>query len=250
MPFGTDLTQKIIPTFTVGETVTKVTTVVDGEEIDVKSGVTALSFESAVAFKVYTNTNTTGVSVTATLTAADTNTEAALKNIQVDTSNPVEVTGTTVTVEMPKGYKFDKSVTVKVVASAGAKVSIPAQSGVSAINSANGTTADTLSGVVVSGKTFVIRVVSADTKTTVDYTVKLTAAAADEAQLKDFALKGKLNGENVSYSADWTGTKGVITLPYALTDTTILNNFLVYATVSTGASLSETITNGSTKYSD
>ena len=250
MPFGTDLTQKIIPTFTVGETVTKVTTVVDGEEIEVKSGVTALSFESAVAFKVYTNTNTTGVSVTATLTAADTNTEAALKNIQVDTSNPVEVTGTTVTVEMPKGYKFDKSVTVKVVASAGAKVSIPAQSGVSAINSANGTTADTLSGVVVSGKTFVIRVVSADTKTTVDYTVKLTAAAADEAQLKDFALKGKLNGENVSYSADWTGTKGVITLPYALTDTTILNNFLVYATVSTGASLSETITNGSTKYSD
>ena len=56
--------------------------------------------------------------------------------------SPVEVTGTTVTVEMPKGYKFDKSVTVKVVASAGAKVSIPAQSGVSAINSANGTTAD------------------------------------------------------------------------------------------------------------
>ena len=31
------MTQKIIPTFTVGETVTKVTTVVDGEEIEVKA---------------------------------------------------------------------------------------------------------------------------------------------------------------------------------------------------------------------
>ena len=245
MPFGTDWPQKIIPTFTVGETVTKVTTVVNTEEIEVKSGVTALSFkkDEAVDFKVFTKTNkTTGVTVKVTLTEESANTEAALKSIQVGKSNTVEVTGTTVTVEMPKGYKFDGKETVTFEASKNATVTIPAQG----INVADGV----LKNVSVVGKTFVIRVVSEDEKTTTDYTINLTAAAADEAQLKDFALKGKLNGENVSYSADWTGTKGVITLPYALTDTAVLDNFLVYATVSTGASLSETITNGSTKYSD
>ena len=245
MPFGTDWTQKNIPTFTVGETVTKVTTEVNGEEIEVKSGVTALSFtkDTAVDFKVFTKTNkTTGVTVKVTLTEESANTEAALKSIQVGKSNTVEVTGTTVTVEMPKGYKFDGKETVTFEASKNATVTVPAQ-GI-------GVTSGVLENVSVVGKTFVIRVVSEDEKTTTDYTINLTAAAADEAQLKDFTLKGKLNDENVSYSADWTGTKGVITLPYALTDTTVLGDFLVYATVSTGASLSEMIENGTKKYSD
>jgi hypothetical protein len=248
--FGTDL-KNVVPTFTLGSTITKVTTEINGEEVEVKSGVTALEFidKNPRNFKLYVGANDkTGVTVQVTLTAKA-NTEAELTSIKVDTSNSVDVTDTTVSVEMPAGY-FDGTLTGKSVtgvASKGATVSIPAQSGVT--DTASGTDGKfTLSGVDLTGKTFIVRVKAAEGDAYTDYTVNLTAAAKAQALLGDISVKTKnAAGEEVTYTTVWSGNTGTLTLPYSAKIDTNLADYTVYnPNHSTGATVSPAITSGTT----
>ncbi len=242
VPYGTDFTKAIVPTFTVGSNIIAVTTGETYGENVVTSGKTEITFTSGVEeFYLWTSKTECG-KVTVTLTAPSQNPEAALKTIQITnsdskSSSEVTVSGTTVNVEMPAGTDFSKPAAVKVTASEGATVTIPAQNTVSFSDGS-------ASGVNISGKTFVIRVASqdqtTDQKTTTDYTINLTAAASAEAKLNDFTVKYNDNGTEVSYTA----ANGTLTLPYAAQFD--LSNYKVYAQFSTGASSEPSITNGQT----
>ena len=247
VPYSTDFTKKIIPTFTVDNAIIAVTSSTAGYDKDVvTSGETEIEFADKTAENFYLwygkGTNDYQL-VTVTLSKPATNPEALLKTIQIvdgdKKSNVVEIAedATSATVEMPAGYKIAdaKNVTVNVTASDNATVSIPSQTGKTGL---------TMTGVDISGGKIVVRVVSQDTKATTDYTINVTAAASAEAKLNDFTVKGKLNNEDVSYTATWNGLNGTLTIPYSFSaDVSGLN---VYATASTGATLSTTIENGKT----
>ena len=255
--FGTDL-KNVVPTFTLGSTITKVTTVINGEEVEVKSGVTALEFTDKTArdFKLYVGANDkTGVTVQVTLTEKS-NTEAELKSIKVNdttntaASNEVTVTGTTINVEMPAGYDFSKgtAVTVTGTASENAKVSIPAQSSVSEQTATSGKF--TLNNVNITGKSFIVRVKAAEGDAYTDYTVNLTAAAKAQALLGDVSVKTKVNGKEVTYTTVWSGNTGTLTLPYSAKIDANLANYTVYnPNYSTGATVTPAITSGTTTLS-
>ena len=236
VPYGTDFTKAIVPTFTVGSNIIAVTTGTTYGEDVVTSGKTEITFTSGVEeFYLWTSKTECG-KVTVTLTAPSQNPEAALKTVKVGGSNEVTVSGTTVNVEMPAGTDFADKVTVNVTASENATVSIPAQSKIASGN--------TISDVNISGKTFVIRVASQDGKASTDYTINLTVAASAEAKLNDFTVKYDDNGTEVSYTA----ANGTLTLPYAAQYE--LANYKVYAQFSTGASSTPSITNGTTTLDD
>ena len=228
--FGTDMT-KIVPTFTLGSSITKVTTEINGEEVEVKSGVTAVDFSTgnSATFTLYAgSSDEDGTEVTVTLTEKD-NTEAALKTIKVSDgskfSNEVTVSGTTVDVEVPVGFNFKTDATVTVTTSDKAEVTIPAQNDVEFVGGE-------ATNVDVSGKSFIIRVTSEDGETYTNYTINLTEATSAEAVLNDFTVK---DADDVTYTATWSGKTGTLTLPYMAQAN--LNDYKVIAQASTGATI-------------
>ena len=248
VPYETDFDKRIVPTFTVDDAIIAVTSV--GTAFDqnvVESGKTEIKFgnKTEVSFFLWTS-KADKQEVKVTLTAPDENPEGVLKSVQVGGSNVVDVTGNVVNVEMPAGYDFSIPGTadVKVVASKSSVVTVPAQTGKEVV-SANGTTQDTLNAVAVSGKTFVIRVVSEDKKTTNDYTINLAAAASSEAKLNSFSVK-YTDADKKEHI--YTAANGTLTLPYAAK--AALGEYKVYVQTSTGAAVTfdtnTAITNGTT----
>ena len=242
VPYETDFDKKIVPTFTVDDAIIAVTSADTAYNQNViESGKTEIKFTKGtpVSFYLWTS-QSDSTEVQVTLTAPAQNPEAVLKTVQVGGSNVVEVTGSVVNVEMPANTNFATAAAVKVTASADATVSVPAQN-----KTASG---DTISDVAISGKTFVIRVVSQDGKTTNDYTINLTAAAAPEAKLNSFAVKVTENGKETVYTA----SNNTLTLPYAAK--AALSNYKVFVQASTGAAVtygsSTNVTNGTTTLTD
>ena len=248
VPYDTDFAEKVVPTFSVSSKIIAVTTSDTDSTTDVvtsgKTEVTLTDNKDGTAtavFYLWTGKKSGEEGkVTVTLKKPTENPEAALKTIKVDSSNVTEVTGTTVNVEMPTGYDFSKgtAVDVTVTFSEGATVSIPAQNNITPDGSGK------ITGVNITGKTFIVRVVSNDEKTTTNYTINLTAAASAEAKINDFTVKGKLDGKDVSYSVAWNGLNGTLTLPYAFSAN--LGGLTMYIQTSTGAGIDKTFTNGST----
>ena len=242
VPYETDFDKKIVPTFTVDDAIIAVTSADTAYNQNViESGKTEIKFTKGtpVSFYLWTS-QSDSTEVQVTLTAPAQNPEAVLKTVQVGGSNVVEVTGSVVNVEMPANTNFATAAAVKVTASADATVSVPAQN-----KTASG---DTISDVAISGKTFVIRVVSQDGKTTNDYTINLTAAAAPEAKLNSFAVKVTENGKETVYTA----SNNTLTLPYAAK--AALDDYKVFVQASTGAAVtygsSTNVTNGTTTLTD
>ena len=242
VPYETDFDKKIVPTFTVDDAIIAVTSADTAYNQNViESGKTEIKFTKGtpVSFYLWTSqSDSTGVQVT--LTAPAQNPEAVLKTVQVGGSNVVEVTGSVVNVEMPANTNFATAAAVKVTASADATVSVPAQNKTASVG--------TISDVAISGKTFVIRVVSQDGKTTNDYTINLTAAAAPEAKLNSFAVKVTENGKETVYTA----SNNTLTLPYAAK--AALGDYKVFVQASTGAAVTygsnSAVTNGTTTLTD
>ncbi len=223
VPYETDFDKKIVPTFTVDDAIIAVTSKDTAYNQNViESGKTEIKFTKGtpVSFYLWTS-QSDSTEVKVTLTAPAQNPEAVLKTVQVGGSNVVEVTGSVVNVEMPANTNFATAAAVKVTASADATVSVPAQNKTASVG--------TISDVAISGKTFVIRVVSQDGKTTNDYTINLTAAAAPEAKLNSFAVKVTENGKETVYTA----SNNTLTLPYAAK--AALSNYKVFVQASTGA---------------
>ena len=242
VPYETDFDKKIVPTFTVDDAIIAVTSADTAYNQNViESGKTEIKFTKGtpVSFYLWTS-QSDSTEVEVTLTAPAQNPEAVLKTVQVGGSNVVEVTGSVVNVEMPANTNFATAAAVKVTASADATVSVPAQNKTASVG--------TISDVAISGKTFVIRVVSQDGKTTNDYTINLTAAAAPEAKLNSFAVKVTENGKETVYTA----SNNTLTLPYAAK--AALSNYKVFVQASTGAAVtygsSTNVTNGTTTLTD
>ena len=242
VPYETDFDKKIVPTFTVDDAIIAVTSKDTAYNQNViESGKTEIKFTKGtpVSFYLWTSASDS-TEVQVTLTAPAQNPEAVLKTVQVGGSNVVEVTGSVVNVEMPANTNFATAAAVKVSASADATVSVPAQN-----KTASG---DTISDVAISGKTFVIRVVSQDGKTTNDYTINLTAAAAPEAKLNSFAVKVTENGKETVYTA----SNNTLTLPYAAK--AALGDYKVFVQASTGAKVTYNngteVANGTTTLTD
>ena len=242
VPYETDFDKKIVPTFTVDDAIIAVTSKDTAYNQNViESGKTEIKFTKGtpVSFYLWTS-QSDSTEVKVTLTAPAQNPEAVLKTVQVGGSNVVEVTGSVVNVEMPANTNFATAAAVKVTASADATVSVPAQN-----KTASG---GTISDVAISGKTFVIRVVSQDGKTTNDYTINLTAAAAPEAKLNSFAVKVTENGKETVYTA----SNNTLTLPYAAK--AALGDYKVFVQASTGAKVTYNngteVANGTTTLTD
>ncbi len=242
VPYETDFDKKIVPTFTVDDAIIAVTSADTAYNQNViESGKTEIKFTKGtpVSFYLWTS-QSDSTEVQVTLTAPAQNPEAVLKTVQVGGSNVVEVTGSVVNVEMPANTNFATAAAVKVTASADAAVSVPAQNKTASVG--------TISDVAISGKTFVIRVVSQDGKTTNDYTINLTAAAAPEAKLNSFAVKVTENGKETVYTA----SNNTLTLPYAAK--AALSNYKVFVQASTGAAVTygsnTNVTNGTTTLTD
>ena len=242
VPYETDFDKKIVPTFTVDDAIIAVTSAdIAYNQNVIESGKTEIKFTKGtpVSFYLWTS-QSDSTEVQVTLTAPAQNPEAVLKTVQVGGSNVVEVTGSVVNVEMPANTNFATAAAVKVTASADATVSVPAQNKTASVG--------TISDVAISGKTFVIRVVSQDGKTTNDYTINLTAAAAPEAKLNSFAVKVTENGKETVYTA----SNNTLTLPYAAK--AALGDYKVFVQASTGAAVtygsSTNVTNGTTTLTD
>ena len=254
----TDLT-KVIPTFTLGETVDYVTTVKGGSGADsadvirVTSGETAVNFTDGSNsierdFNVYLKGVATPVAVGVTLTKATDGNEAVLKSIQVgNNARVMNITGTDVTVPMGVNTNYNDSVDVTVEASTDANISIPSQSSVTAQDITNGTA--TLDDVDISGKKFTLRVTSGDGKTHTDYNITLVPASEVKTDLTDFTIKKGAD----TYSATFNGMTGTINLPFSMK---VANNtrtdWKVYATPSAGATAFDqtdsAIVNGTTTF--
>ena len=259
VPYGTDL-KNLVPTFETGEDIVGVT---DIKNFEFVSGVDKI--ENDTGAKTVENIlrlwktdpadggshGTNFYQVTLYITEAE-NTAGVLESIQVvdgtQKSNVTEVSGNNVTVVMPKGYNFGgasaKEVTLKLVGSKEADVEVLAQPDATknvTFSAADGTAA--INDVDISSKEIRIRVSSeADDSEYNDYIITLEAAAAAEAKLENFIVKGDVDGDGVkeTYEMDENYT---VTLPYAakamlagenandLTDA----DFQTYYSASTGA---------------
>ena len=258
MPYGTDLTQ-LVPSFEVGEDIVAVT---DWSRYEFVSGVDTFNYVDGAATANANNTLLIWKSepptgnqgseyyhVTLDIELAE-NTAGVLESIQVvdagQKSNVTEVTGNNVTVVMPKGYNFGgasaKNVTLKLVGSKEADVEVLAQpkvTGDTFFAAADGKA--TLNTVDISSKEIRIRVSSeADDSEYNDYIITLEAAAAAEAKLENFIVKGDVDGDGVdeTYEMDENYT---VTLPYAakamLAGKTGTDDFKTYYSASTGATI-------------
>ncbi|CCX38737.1 s-layer domain-containing protein [Clostridium sp. CAG:1013] len=230
VPYGYK-TDKVVPTFKLADGVLALTTSTNGYNKDVvTSGKTEVDFDTDTLYAWTGKEAGDYVALTVTLDVPSENPEGVLKTVKVGGSNEVTVSGNTVSVEMPAGFKFDsdaaKAVEVKGTVSENAYVAISAQ-GKEVAEATDGNY--TMSDVNVSGKTFVITVKSEDGKTTNNYTVNLTVAASAEAKLNDFSVKYTKDGKETVYSA----SNGTLTLPYAAKAE--LDQYIVYVQASTGA---------------
>ena len=263
VPFGYDFDSRIVPTFTLGDTIEKVTSSevtspsTTPEDVELESGETGLEFTASGTPETATKTLTVvrkdgaKVNVTLTLTEAD-NTASALETIQIaDARNTtaysevVEVEGTEIDVELVSTITDAnrKSVTVKGDASANSTISIPAQTGVKAATLKGGATAYTLSKVNITDNSFIIRVTAAD-GTYTDYTINLTVAERPEATLNGFSVEstaGADKGTVYTATRDDDNTYS-LTLPFSAKkvesgDSASLDNYNIMAPKSTGASI-------------
>ena len=249
VPFGYDFDSRIVPTFTLGDTIEKVTATENGENVELKSGETGVTFTAGTA-KPFTVTRKDGsnVTVNVTLTEAD-NTASALETIQIaDARNTtaysevVEVEGTEIDVELVSTITDAnrKSVTVKGDASANSTISIPAQTGVKAATLKGGATAYTLSKVNITDNSFIIRVTAAD-GTYTDYTINLTVAERPEATLNGFSVESTAGADKGTvYTATRDGNTYSLTLPFSAKkvesgDSASLDNYNIMAPKSTGS---------------
>ena len=247
VPYGYK-TDKVVPTFKLADGILALTTSTNGYDEDVvTSGETEIDLTSKVTLYAWTS-KSVSVAVTVELDVPTQNPEGVLKTVKVGGSNEVTVSGNTISVEMPAGFDFGKDgpVAVTGTVSENANVAVSAQN-IKVEKAADGEYS--LSGVSVSGKTFVITVKSEDGKTTNNYTVNLTVAASAEAKLNDFSVKYTENGKETVYSA----SNGTLTLPYAAKAE--LDQYIVYVQASTGATVkynngSENVVNGTTNLKD
>ena len=259
VPYGTDLT-KLVPTFTVSEDVKAVSAwsdnnyeFVNGEDtIDASSKtdpVLKLWNVELPANPDWSQPDRNFGSVFVEVTVAE-NTAGVLESIQVvdggQKSNVTEVTGNTVTVEMPKGYDFSKgtNVTLNLVGSKEADVEVLAQPDATknvTFSAADGTA--TINDVDISSKEIRIRVSSeADDSEYNDYIITLEAAAAAEAKLENFIVKGDVDDDDVDETYEMDMETLILELPYAA-KAMAKNEFKVFTSISTGA----TATNANTK---
>ena len=248
VPYGYEMAA-VIPTFELGEDVVAMSEVANTE---IKSDETELDFETTPnthKHKIYLWTeeiddsapSSAYVEYTVTLTEAP-NTAGVLESIQVvdstqnKQSNVTEVTGNSVTVEMPKGYDFSKGtgVTLNLTGSDNAAVKVLAQPTSDQKKKFDGDGEATITKVDISSKQIKLQVISAEEDSEVnEYTITFTAAAADATVLENFIIKADVDqdGTPESYEMDEDYT---VTLPYAARALGAAN-FTVYVSASTGA---------------
>ena len=245
MPYGTAKTgTDFIASFEKAEGVGTVKIKGGAEIVSGKTKLTSVAYDDPNTDGKITLTvqdaNKSDVDVVVHLIIPQTNPEGLLKAVQVSAgtanSNQIDVDEDTraITVEMPSNTKFSDVGTVKFIASTGATVRIVEQN---LTFTATGNL-DTLSSTVnLKGEQFTLRVKSQDGKTTNDYVVKLTKAAAAENKLNNFTLKGEIDGEKIERSAVWNGETGTVTMPYAFKDSNTWDDIKVYATSSVGSKI-------------
>ena len=254
VPYGTD-TGALVPTFELGP---DVKALADNSKYELASGVSQYNYKSSNQLLLFTEvTGTkdgmlqgTAKNVTVTINIAE-NTAGELNTIQVEDttqgmkSNVTEVTGNSVTVEMPKGYDFAdasaKTVTLNLTGSANASVEVLAQANADDNVEFNGDGNATINNVDITAKSFKIRVSSEEDGSEYnEYVVTLTAAPKDEVKLTSFIVKGDVNGDGVKETYEMDMETYTLTLPYTaktLMDNSSDDGFDVYFSVSTGAKL-------------
>ena len=247
VPYGYEMAA-VIPTFELGEDVVAMS---EAANTEIKSDETELDFETTPnTHKIYLWTeeiddsapSSAYVEYTVTLTEAP-NTAGVLESIQVidpnqsnKQSNVTEVTGNSVTVEMPKGYDFSKGtgVTLNLTGSDNAAVKVLAQPTSDQNKKFDGDGESTITKVDISSKQIKLQVISDEEDSEVnEYTITFTAAAADATVLENFIIKADVDGDNVpeTYEMDEDYT---VTLPYAARAMSGAA-FKVYVSASTGA---------------
>ena len=254
VPYGTD-TGALVPTFELGP---DVKALADNSKYELTSGVSQYNYKSSNQLLLFTEvTGTkdgmlqgTAKKVTVTINIAE-NTAGELNTIQVEDttqgmkSNVTEVTGNSVTVEMPKGYDFAdasaKTVTLNLTGSANASVEVLAQANATDDVEFDGDGNATINNVDITAKSFKIRVSSEEDGSEYnEYVVTLTAAPKDEVKLTSFIVKGDVNGDGVKETYEMDMETYTLTLPYTaktLMDNSSDDGFDVYFSVSTGAKL-------------
>ena len=248
MPHGTTDTKVYTPTFELGP---DVVTLTDVKDYVLTSGVDEHDFANADGNKhlqLWKDATVSGGKVTGgtwsyvfvTINKAP-NTASALESIQVvdgnDKSNVINITAPgTVNVEMPKGYDFSKgtSVTLKLKGSDNAKVEVLGQT----------TTGDTafdvngeadITGVNITSKSFKLRVTSEEEGATAnEYTINLSAATVADTKLY---VQAKKTGSDTIYEAEFDGEEGVLKLPYAARSHAEADDYTLYFSASTGATI-------------
>ena len=250
MPYGTDIT-KLVPTYELGPDVDALS---GNDSYEIVSGETVCDFtnaNSAKHLKLWVDPTESAGQLTGgttyylyvTIETAE-NTAGVLESIQVvdgtQKSNVTEVSGNNVTVVMPKGYNFGgasaKNVTLNLVGSKEADVEVLAQpkvTGDTFFAAADGKA--TLNTVDISSKEIRIRVSSeADDSEYNDYIITLEAAAAAEAKLENFIVKGDVDGDGVDETYEMDMETLTLELPYAA-KAMAKSGFKVFVAVSTGA---------------
>ena len=255
MPYGTNETgTDFIASFEKAEGVGTVKIKGGAEIVSGKTKLTSVAYDDPATDGKITlavqDANKTDVDVVVHLVIPQQNPEGLLKKIQVKgqtaagraasaNSNAIDVDEDTrtINVEMPSNVDFSKVATVSVLASASAELRIVEQNLKIDGSAVDGTATDDFTNVNISGQTFTIRVKSGDGKTTNDYVVKLTKAAAAENKLNNFTLKGEIDGEKIERSAVWNGETGTVTVPYAFLKSANQGTMNVYATSSVGSTI-------------
>ena len=262
MPHGTTDTKVYTPTFELGP---DVVTLTDVNNYVLTSGVDEHDFANADGtkhLKLWKDATVSGGKVTGgtwsyvfvTINKAP-NTASALESIQVvdgnDKSNVINVTAPgTVNVEMPKNYSFGdnttpKKVDVIVKGSENAKVEVLGQD--VDVETITGGTA-TLEDVNITSKSFKLRVTSEEEGATAnEYTINLSAATVADTKLY---VQAKKTGSDTIYEAEFDGEEGVLKLPYAARSHAEADDYTLYFSASTGATIGLLNINSSTSFAN
>ena len=242
VPYGYDTT-KFIPTFTTSEKIQKVT--VERGTTPVISDSSELNAANRLILWYGTGDSDYGV-VTIKLNVPPQNPEGVLNDITVATgstaaesSAKTEITGSTTFVEMPADTNIATATyNVTVNFSKGATVTLTDANGEDKYDDSTGmagTYKFTGVEVIGEGHSFVIKVVSEDTKMTNTYTIQLGKASSAAAELTNFVFKDP--DTNKEYKAVWNGTEGTITMPYAYRASGAMDNVRFFFKTSAGATL-------------
>ena len=261
MPYGTKVDEKqVVLTYELSDSFKAVQTTVGGVgSTEIVSGKTKVDITGSAGSEVIVLTvvpkSGSNGTVTVKLDIPAKNPEGLLKSIKVSgnskTSNTIDVDKDTrtVDVEMPANWDFanaseGKAAALDMVASENAVVTVVEYDKKNTAAASTGIVPQ-ITGVDVSGKRFTIRVKSEDGKTTNEYTINLTKAAAAENKLNNFTLKGEIDGEKIERSAVWNGETGTVTMPYAFKNSDTWGDMKVYATSSVGSKIY--LSNGTTE---